>query len=81
MIAAKVPALEAIWFIRDEFCDSTFTTHYKLRKIPSENGSTNTYILQNYDVAEFSATRYSSSIRNILARLKSQLLHAMSDKT
>ena len=65
-----------IWFIGDEFCDCSYTQHYKFVK-NNESNRDKWYIPEYYEMHEFSSTCYSSSLRNILARFKGLLIHAI----
>ena len=53
-----------LWIIGDEFVDRTFTQSYKHVKI-DEN--TCPYAFEKFEVIDFAATRYSSSLRNVPA--------------
>ena len=73
LMTGNVPAIDSLWIIGDEFIDRSFTEH--LRHARSNNEWP--YIIQNFDVFDFSTTRYLSSLRNIIARLIGLLVNAI----
>ena len=58
----------------DEFCDWGFTPYLKQVKKPSENGW---FVHGAFNLCNFSATKYSSPVRNILARFKAMVIKAI----
>ena len=87
IIPGDVKGIDSLWIIGDEFCHRTFAMQFKLRKNNSLNSDDNTnsksnnqrkpFIFESYEVEEFSASRYSSSVRSVLARCKALLAKAI----
>ena len=76
---------EAIWFIRDEFCSRSYTQHFKHHTVTSSSvpegieSKSKMYCAENYELFDYSTTQYKSSIRNILARFRSLVMHAIQE--
>ena len=64
--AGDIKGLESIWFVGDEFMNRSFSEHMKFAT--KENGE-KAYVFENYKVHDYSATKYTSNIRNILGRI------------
>ena len=79
VVSDKLVALQAAWFVGDEFCLRTFSSHYKLVATASDKNS-HWYVHNKYDMVEFSSSKYSTSIRNVLARIKAQINKAIGDQ-
>ena len=87
IIPGDVKGIDSLWIIGDEFCHRTFAMQFKLRKNNSLNSDDNTnsksnnqrkpFIFESYEVEEFSASRYSSSVRSVLTRCKALLAKAI----
>ena len=75
-IIAGILGLEEIWYIGDEFCSRTYDA-YKALAIKKEKKTHNWYAADNYEMCNFASTRYTSSCRNILARIKGLVVKAI----
>ena len=68
---------EKLWFLGDEFADASFTEHMRHARAADKQ---NYFSFIHYEVTDFMTTRYSSSIRNILAQVKCLLKKAITQE-
>ena len=78
LIAGRVQAIDSLWFIGDEIADWSFIPYYKHIK-PTDDKTT--YAADHYDLEDFTATKFSSSLHNILSQLLSLLAKAINTNT
>ena len=73
--------VDSLWLIGDEFLSKTFTAHYK-HLVPGKgpNNHDFQFAKENYELFEFSTTRFSSSYRNVFARLHGLLNKAINER-
>ena len=77
LFTGEIKGLRSLWFIGDEFSSRSFTSYFKQVSSPEKNGW---FTQLMYELYEFTSTRYTSAVRNILARYKSLLLLAIKER-
>ena len=78
LFSGKIPAIESIWIVGDEFVDCSFTAYFKHVRKTDDN---RIYTTNHFDVFDYSTTQYCSSLRNILARYLLLIGKAIREKT
>ena len=74
ILSGTLKGLQKLWVIGDEFADRSFTEHTKHARTSNKEPY---YTLNNFEVCDFTTTRYSSSFTNILARVRGLVTHAI----
>ena len=65
-----------VWFIGNKFMDRSFTEHFRhFRNADKEPNFT----IQNFEVYDYSSTKYSSSIRGIIPRILSLMAKGITE--
>ena len=77
LFAGKATGLESVWILGDEFVHRSYVQHYKHA---TNEDKSKPYMIEHYDVHFWATTRYSSSIRNILALFEGLLALAIKEK-
>ena len=69
-----------LWFFADKFCSQSYTQHFKFRETATSEGKTaQMHCIEHYELIDYATTRYSSSVPNIMARLRLLLMKAIKD--
>ena len=76
-ILEMVDGLEHLWLIGDEFAFNSYHDHFRQRRNELKPSS---FTFSNFEVTEFLSSRYSSNIRNVLARIKNNLVRGLDGK-
>ena len=69
--------LEKIWIIGNDFCNYTYTQHYKNVSGGQSDSENPFYAFKNFEVREFSNNQRDSLFQNTAGRIRNSLLKAI----
>ena len=76
-LSDKVRAYDKVWFIGDEFMDTSFQKHFL--DICNEDGKAN-YMTAHYDVTGFSKSTIFRGFGNAVSKIRNQLVKAINEQ-